>query len=165
MTKRCAAAPGSEPVAGPPPGRAVWFAAWLLLGGCAALAPQLESPHLEVISVRFIAGDLAHQQIGLKLHVRNPNPRALAVQRIDYGIELAGSEFARGTTAAPFTLPAAGATDLDLTLTADMLAALKVLGTHLGERDIAYRVTGTVHFAHGVLRVLPFSSGGSLALR
>ena len=78
---------------------------------------------------------------------------------------LAGSEFARGTTAAPFTLPAAGETDFDLRLTADMLTALKVLGAHLGEREIPYRVTGTAYFAEGVLRVLPFSSGGSLPLR
>ncbi|MFO1410701.1 MAG: LEA type 2 family protein [Steroidobacteraceae bacterium] len=115
--------------------------------------------------VRFVGGDLAHQQIGLKIHVSNPNARALAVQRIDYGIALAGSEFARGTTAAPFTLPAAGETDFELKLNADMLTALKVLGAHLGEREIPYRVSGTVHFAAGVLRVLPFAGGGSLALR
>ena len=46
-----------------------------------------------------------------------------------------------------------------------MLTALKVLGAHLGEREIPYRVTGTAYFAEGVLRVLPFSSGGQLALR
>jgi LEA14-like dessication related protein len=137
----------------------------LLLGGCAALAPKLEAPQLEVTQVSFIGGDLAHQQIGLRIHVSNPNARSLAVQRIDYGIALAGSEFARGTTAAPFTLPASGATDFELALTADMLTALKVLGAHLGEREVPYRVSGTVHFAAGVLRVLPFASGGSLALR
>lgn len=137
----------------------------LLLPACAALAPKLEAPRLSVTGVRFIGGDLVRQQIGLTIHASNPNPRSLAVQRIDYAIAVAGSEFARGTTAAPFTLPASGETDFELALTADLRTALKVLGAHLGEPAVPYRVTGTVHFAAGVLRVLPFSSGGSLALR
>ena len=141
------------------------LAALLMLAACASLAPKLEAPRLEVVGVRFVGGDLAQQRIGLKIHASNPNARALAVQRIDYGIALAGSEFARGTTAAPFTLPASGETDFELQLTADMRTALKMLGTHLGEREGAYRVSGTVHFAEGLLRVLPFSSGGQLALR
>ncbi|MCC7462998.1 MAG: LEA type 2 family protein [Gammaproteobacteria bacterium] len=144
---------------------AVLVALVLLLPACAALAPQLEAPQLEVRGVRFIGGDLTRQQIGLKVHVSNPNPRELAIQRIDYGLALAGSEFARGTTAAPFTLPASGATDFDLRLTADLRTALQVLGAHLGERELPYRVSGTVHFAGGLLRVLPFTSGGMLPLR
>jgi LEA14-like dessication related protein len=136
-----------------------------LLPACAALAPKLEPPRLEVTGVSFVGGDFAHQQIGLKVHVTNPNARAIAVQRIDYGIALASADFARGTTAAPFTVPASGATDFDLKLTADMVTALKVLGQHLGDRDIPYRVTGKLHLAEGVLRALPFTSSGSLPLR
>lgn len=144
---------------------AALLATILLLGACAALAPRLEAPRFEVAQVRFIGGDLAHPQLVVVVHASNPNARALAVQRIDYGIALAGSEFARGTTATPFTLPASGASDFELRLTADMLTALQVLGAHLGEGDIPYRVTGRVYFAEGLLRVLPFSSGGSLPLR
>jgi LEA14-like dessication related protein len=144
-----------------------WLAplAPLVLLACASLAPKLEPPRLEVSGVNFISGDRAHQQIGLKVHVTNPNARSIAVQRIDYGIALAGTDFARGTTAAPFTVPASGDTDFDLKLTADLLTALKVLGQHLGEHEIPYRVTGTLHLEEGVLRTVPFTSSGSLALR
>jgi LEA14-like dessication related protein len=136
-----------------------------LLPACAALAPKLQPPRLEVTGVSFIGRDFARQQIGLKVHVTNPNARAIAVQRIDYGIALANTDFARGTTVAPFTVPASGATDFDLQLTADLVTALKLLGQHLGDRDIPYRVTGTLHLAEGVLRTLPFASSGSLPLR
>jgi LEA14-like dessication related protein len=139
--------------------------ACVLLPACSTLAPKLEPPRLEVTGVNFIGGDIAHQQIGLKVHVTNPNARSIAVRSIDYGIALAGTDFARGTTAAPFTVPASGATDFDLKLTADMMTALKVLGQHLGDRDVPYRVTGTLHLAEGVLRALPFASSGSLPLR
>ena len=44
-------------------------------------------------------------------------------------------------------------------------AGERLLRDVLGEREVAYRVSGTVHFAEGLLRVLPFSSGGQLALR
>lgn len=136
-----------------------------LLPACAALAPKLQPPRLEVTGVSFVGRDFARQQIGLKVHVTNPNARAIAVQRIDYGIALASTDFARGTTAAPFTVPASGATDFDLQLTADLVTALKLLGQHLGDRGIPYRVTGTLHLAEGVLRTLPFASSGSLPLR
>lgn len=145
-------------------GRRLAVLASLLLAACAALVPKLEPPRLEVSGVNFISGDRAHQQIGLKVHVTNPNARSIAVQRIDYGIALAGTDFAQGTTAAPFTVPASGTTDFDIKLTADLLTALKVLGQHLGEREIPYRVTGTLHLAEGVLRSVPFTSNGSLAL-
>jgi LEA14-like dessication related protein len=137
----------------------------VLLPACAALVPKLEPPRLEVTGVSFVGRDFAHQQIGLRVHVTNPNARAIAVQRIDYGIVLASTDFARGTTAAPFTVPASGATDFDLNLTADMVTALKLLRQHLGDREIPYRVTGTLHLAEGVLRTLPFASSGSLPLR
>jgi len=146
-------------------GRWTLALAALLLAACATIAPQLEPPRLEVTGVGFAGGDLARQQIRLTLHVTNPNARAIAVRRIDYGIALADTDFARGTTSAPFTVPASGATDFELQLTADMLTALKVLGRHLGERSVPYRVTGTVHLAAGVLRALPFASNGSLPLR
>jgi LEA14-like dessication related protein len=137
----------------------------VLLAACSTLAPKLEPPRLEVTGVSFVGGDLAHQQIRLAVHVTNPNARAIAVRRIDYGIALANADFARGTTSAPFTVPASGATDFELKLTADMLTALKVLGQHLGERAVPYRVTGTLHLAEGVLRAIPFASSGSLPLR
>ena len=150
------------------PKHGAWLLAALacaLLPACSTLAPKLEPPRLEVTGVKFIGGDIAHQQIGLKVHVTNPNARSIAVRRIDYGIALAGTDFARGTTAAPFTVPASGATDFDLKLTADMMTALKVLGQHVGDRDVPYRVTGTLHLAEGVLRALPFASSGNLPLR
>ena len=144
-----------------------WLAALapLALAACSSLAPKLEPPRLEVTGVSFVSGDITRQQIGIQVHVTNPNERSIAVQRIDYGIALAGTDFAHGTTAAPFTVPASGATDFDLKLTADLVTALKVLGQHLGEHEIPYRVTGTLHLEEGVLRSLPFSSGGSLQLR
>lgn len=140
------------------------FGGWLLTG-CSALAPRLEPPELEVRSVAFIGGDLQRPEIGLTVHVTNPNPRAIAIQRIDYGIALAGTNFAQGTTGSPFVVPAAGSADFDLKLKADLLTALNVLGRHLGEREIPYRVTGTLHLGEGLLRTLPFSRRGVLPLR
>jgi LEA14-like dessication related protein len=134
------------------------------LPACSTLAPKLEPPRLEVTGVSFIGGDFAHQQIGLTIHVANPNARSLAVERIDYGLALAGTDFAQGTTAAPFSIPASGETDFELRLTADLATAIKVLTRHLGEGEIPYRVSGTAHLAEGVLRTLPFTSSGSLPL-
>jgi LEA14-like dessication related protein len=136
-----------------------------LLAGCASLLPRLEPPTLDVVGVSLAGSDLAHTQIGVRLHVSNPNPRALSVQSIECTLALAGTQFAQGSTDAPFLLPASGATDFQVTLSADLAAAMSIMLSQLGARDVPYTVAGRAHLAQGLIRTLPFRSEGRLALR
>jgi LEA14-like dessication related protein len=146
-------------------GRACALAFLLALCGCAALVPRLEPPQLEVAGVSVSGNDLARVQIGVRLHVSNPNARAIAVQTIDCRLALAGTEFAQGATTAPFVVPAQGATDFEVKLDADLAAALTLMAAQLGARDVPYTVTGEAHLAQGLIRTLPFKHAGKLSLR
>jgi LEA14-like dessication related protein len=145
--------------------RTLLLANVLTLVGCASLTPHLEPPRLDVVGISLGGSDLAHTRIGVQLHVENPNPRALSVQSIDCSLALAGTPFAQGTTDAPFVLPANGGTDFQVTLNADLAAAMGVMLGQLGAKDVPYALTGEAHLAQGLIRNLPFHREGRLALR
>ena len=136
-----------------------------LLGcGCSAFLPKLEPPQLEVVGLNFLGGDHQHQKLRLHLQVTNPNDRQIAVRSIDYQVALAGADFAQGSSAEPFTVPALGQGEFDLDMNADLGSLLRVLSAHLGDAALDYQVTGRVHLAEGLIRELPFKGHGQLVL-
>jgi LEA14-like dessication related protein len=140
--------------------------AWCSLGaGCSSLVPQLKTPDLKVVALNFVGGDARHQQLRLRIHVTNPNNRALAVREIDYQVMLGDTHFADGSSAAPFTVPASGETDFDLDVNADLESLIRVVGAHLGQPSLDYQVSGTLHLAAGLLREIPFKGHGQLPLQ
>jgi LEA14-like dessication related protein len=135
-----------------------------LLPGCSALVPHLKAPELKVVGVNIGGGDVRHQQLQLRIQVTNPNDRQIAVNSIDYQVQLAGEHFVDGSTAEPFTVPASGQTEFNLNANADLGTLVRVLGKHLGDAALDYQVTGTAHLAEGLLRDIPFKSHGQLSL-
>ena len=63
--------------------------------GCSSLVPQLKAPDLKVVALNFVGGDPRHQQLRLRIHVTNPNDRAIAVRVIDYQVMLADTHVRR----------------------------------------------------------------------
>jgi LEA14-like dessication related protein len=136
----------------------------LLAGGCAALVPQLKPPGVTLAAVELRGGTPQRQQLRLTLHLTNPNDRAIAVRSIDGTLELEGQSFATGTTDAAFTLPAGGAADAVLNVTADMNGALLALAGGLTHSAVGYRLSGQVHLASGLVRTIPFDQRGRVRL-
>lgn len=134
------------------------------LCGCASIAPHLVAPEVTLTSVRFEGGSLSRQQLQLTAHVYNPNDRVIAVQSMTADVELNGMAFASGQTDAPFVLPAQGAYDVVLDVTADMGTGLIALAGRMSHRDLPYRVHGEVHLQRGLVRLLHFSHEGDLRL-
>jgi len=139
-------------------------AALLVASGCSALLPRYETPRLEVAGVRMLGGDLRRQQLRVHVLVDNPNPRALAVRTVSYQLELGGTLLAQGENASPFVVPAQGHGEFDLDVDADFADALRIVGAHLREGQVEYRVTGRVQLSSGWLRELPFAGRGQLPL-
>jgi LEA14-like dessication related protein len=91
--------------------------------------------------------------------------RQIAVRSIDYRVALADQDFASGTTAEPFTVPALGDSQFELNVTADIDKAIRLAAQRMVTGELPYRVTGRVRLAEGALRTLPFTSSGNLSLR
>lgn len=138
-----------------------------LATGC-ALAPKLEPPQVSIVDVQVVSGDLWSQRLKVRLHVQNPNDRALPVRSIEYRIEIAGEQFADGESLASFVVPPLGQAEFDMTVNANLAGALlKLLGRGAGGlgQEVSYRLSGKVSLSEGWWRSIPFEQRGSFKLQ
>ena len=135
--------------------------------GC-ALAPKLEPPQVSIVYAQVVSGDLWSQRLKVRLHVQNPNDRALPVRSIEYSIEIEGEQFANGESLASFVVPALGQAEFDMTVNTNLAGALlKVLARGPGGlgQEIPYRLSGKVSLSEGWWRSIPFDQRGSFKLQ
>jgi LEA14-like dessication related protein len=136
----------------------------LLVAAC-ALTPRFETPQLSVLDVQLLGGDLFQQRLKVRMHVQNPNDRALPVQGITYRLEVEGQEFATGESAASFVVPALGEADFDMNVSTNLATTLmKILAGGANTKALAYRISGKVTLSSGFLRSLPFDQRGVFRL-
>ncbi|MFO1428188.1 MAG: LEA type 2 family protein [Steroidobacteraceae bacterium] len=142
----------------------------LVLTGCAAFAPRLETPRLSIVNVELVKSDLFEQRLRARMRVQNPHDRELAVKGITYTIEVGGEEFGRGISGSSFVVPRMGEAEFDMIVTANMAGTLLRLvnkAQELGGKApdaIDYRIVGKVSLASGVLRSVPFEEKGAFKL-
>ena len=135
----------------------------LLVSGC-AFAPKLEAPQLSVADVQILGGDLFQQKLRVRLHVQNPNDRALPVEALTYTLEVEGQLLATGESAASFTVPPLGEAEFDMNVTTNLAATLlKVLAGN-NTHQLAYHMKGKVTLSQGFLRSIPFEQRGTFRL-
>ena len=81
-------------------------------------------------------------------------------------LTVGGDKFASGVTNRSFVVPAHGATQFDMTITANMAMALLKLGQKSGQQSdsIDYDMTGAANIDLPFMRDLPFHQSGSFAL-
>jgi LEA14-like dessication related protein len=143
------------------------LAAAMLLAGC-VLTPKFTPPRLSIVNVQLEGGDLWEQRLKVRLHVENPNNRPLPVKGLEYTLEVAGQQLARGASAASFIVPAMGESEFDTNVTTNLAGALlKLLGRSpeaLGQ-SVEYHLTGKVSLSAGLLRSIPFDERGSVRLQ
>jgi LEA14-like dessication related protein len=136
----------------------------LALAGCASLEPHLVAPSVEISAVNFQGGSLERERLQLSAHVVNPNDRSIAVDSMTAAVDLDGTPFAMGVTDAAFVLPANGAFDVLLDVTANMGSALVALAARATHGQLHYRIYGQVRLQRGLVRSLHYSHQGEVRL-
>jgi LEA14-like dessication related protein len=138
----------------------------LFLSGCAALRPDLQVPRLSLVSVAMTSADIFNQQFVVKVNVENPNDRELPITGIDYKLFLEGDSFAEGVSKKPFTVPAQGDIDFDLTVRTNFVSGAGRLLSRLNGRDqVNYVVEGKVLTDISMLKKIPFQETGTVNFR
>jgi LEA14-like dessication related protein len=138
--------------------------ALLVIGALAGCVPKLEKPELSVIGVSLERGTLFEQHLRVRMHVQNPNRRALVVKSLDYRLEVGTELLAQGNSVQAFTVPALGETEFDMSVTTDMAGALlRILGSHADALD--YHLIGKVTLSEGFSLTIPFDQHGTFKLR
>jgi LEA14-like dessication related protein len=146
---------------------AAGFIVAVVLAAC-ALAPKLEPPKLSIVGVQIVSGDLFTQRLRIRVHVQNPNDRALPVKGLEYTIQVEGEQFASGQSVASFEVPALGEAEFDMNVTTNVAGTLlKVLarGPDARGQEVSYRLSGKVSLAEGLFRSIPFEQQGAFKLQ
>jgi LEA14-like dessication related protein len=146
--------------------RAVLCAFAVCLSACSALRPDLEVPRLTLVSVAMTSADIFNQQFLVKVNVQNPNARELPVKGIDYKLFLEGDSFAEGVSEKPFTVPAEGDIDFDMTVRTNFVSGAARLISRLNGRDqVNYVVEGKVLTDISMLKKIPFQETGTVTFK
>ena len=137
------------------------------LTACSTLVPKLEKPSLSIVNVEFLKTDMFEQRLKVRMHVQNPNDRALPVKGLSYALEVAGEPFAQGVSGGSFVVPALGEAEFDMNVTANMAATLMKLMSRSGGigDQVDYRMRGKISLSEGFLRSIPFEEHGTFKLR
>lgn len=137
--------------------------ALLALAACSAIAERAFSrPTIAVRGVKVRSVGITGGSIEVALHISNPNPYPLPVQRATYTFALADStEIGRGESAAAFTLPAHDSTVVQLPLDVSW-QGLRAAGRDAArDGTVDYRLTGSVTIDTPVgTPSVPFESTG-----
>jgi LEA14-like dessication related protein len=139
----------------------VWAAA------CSLLVPKFERPTVTVSSIELTKGNLLQQDFLVRFSIQNPNGRTLPVTSVHAELNVAGERVASGVSSRAVVVPAQGAADFDMTITANMALALLKLSQRTNNHydSIDYEMTGAASVDLPFLRDLPFHQNGSFALR
>ena len=141
------------------------FAA-VLLGGCAALQPEIKEPTYKLDSVELLQLGLTEQRFRLTLLVDNPNNRALPVRELRYSVDLEGIQLADGKSEERFTLPANTELPVHLEVRTRLLQSLPELMQKMdgSTRQLAYELRGEVDYGTLIRGTRPFERRGRLTL-
>jgi LEA14-like dessication related protein len=74
--------------------------------------PKLEAPQLSIADVQILSSDL-WEQLKVRMHVQNPNDRALLIKALECTLAVQGQQFASGSLAAN-VVPPPGESELDM---------------------------------------------------
>jgi LEA14-like dessication related protein len=134
------------------------------VSGCALFMPRFQTPRLSIVGVEVRKADFWQQQLSVRLHVENPNDRALPVSGLSYTIFIDGERLATGVSDTSFEVPARGTAEFNMNVTADVAGPLLTVLAR-GRAPVQYRLTGEVELSHYWLRAIPFEERGSVTLR
>lgn len=141
----------------------------LTLTGCATTMENLvKSPSVELTGVQVVGLGFNGQTFLLSFDISNPNPFALPVSSVSYGVKLDGQRFASGETSGEFSVPANGngqfaiSVDLNLLHTAPQLLSIVREGVR---NDVSYELDGRLAVDIPLAPPVAFRNTGSIRLR
>ncbi len=121
---------------------------------------------MTLASVALADFNLFEQHYRITLRLQNPNAFRIAIDGVEYRVELNEREFARGVSAAPVRVPGFGTALAEVeavSTLADWLRQAQA-GTSREEASFAYRVRGKLRLSDPAVVTVPFDYAGEIGL-
>lgn len=137
------------------------------LVACSLVAPKFDRPNITVASIEMRGGNLLQQNFAVKLDIQNPNARSLPVRGLHLELSVSGVQIASGVSDHAFVVPPFGDSQFDMTIKANLGAAVLLLANKFDQRadSVDYDLTGAASVDLPFLRDLPFHQTGSFSLK
>jgi LEA14-like dessication related protein len=139
-------------------------AAAILVGSCAVM--HVQAPAISLTSVELTDVQIDEQQFTVHLHVQNPNDRPLAIKSVSCTLEIEGVEVGQGKSTGPFTVPANGDSDVEMSVTTNFATSVPNLLLRVVQRKQLpeYRLSGWVNPDSALLPPIPFSKSDVITI-
>jgi LEA14-like dessication related protein len=138
------------------------------LGACETLPESLiEKPEVALRSVQVVGLGLNAQTFLLSFDISNPNPFALPVSHVSYGVKLDGQRFATGKTPSEISVPADGTTQFAISVELDLLSTAPALLSIVREgvrREVPYELEGELAVDIPLTPPVRYRSEGAIRL-
>ena len=138
------------------------------LGACETLPENLiEKPKVALRSVQVVGLGLNAQTFLLSFDISNPNPFALPVSHVSYGVKLDGQRFATGRTPGEINVPADGTTQFAISVELDLLSTAPALLSIVREgvrREVPYELEGELAIDIPLTPPVRYRSAGAIRL-
>ncbi|MFL0809601.1 MAG: hypothetical protein K6L76_04240 [Agarilytica sp.] len=117
--------------------------------GCASIPPIVERPTFALESVELVSINPFSPAFRVNLRIMNGNVIALPIDAMEYVIAVQGLEIFKGSKRDIPSIPANGEISLGLDVTADTVAALKLIKIFrsLPTNEVNYRLNATIGMA------------------
>lgn len=140
---------------------ALFSAAVLALGGCAALQEVVKEPSVSVQDMQVKAVSLSDMKLDFVLGVKNPNPVGISLSGMRYNLDVEGKSLLSGDNREKMKVGANGTSSVHLPLTLKYQDVFGGLDALLKQDKVRYALNGDLDF--GLFR-LPYSKEGVIDL-
>ncbi|MGM0677704.1 LEA type 2 family protein [Ectothiorhodospira marina] len=138
----------------------------LLLGGCAAMRSDFETPSVSLESFRAVPNQGMAPRFALGLRVVNPNPASLPLRGMSYAVDFEGHQLITGVASDLETIPAFGESRFEVEAGLDLINSLRLLNDLIARTDrdhLDYKVRARLD-AGGFSRLITMEETGQIPL-
>lgn len=141
----------------------------IVLNGCASVPNAgLSWPEVSLSGVECTGLGFNNQTFVLSFSVENPNPFALPVNSVSYGISLQGKRFATGETQGRFTVPANDSSEFSISVDLNLLSTspeLLAIVRDAARQEISYELKGRFGVDLPLVKEVRYRNAGTVQLQ
>jgi LEA14-like dessication related protein len=144
--------------------RALCLALSLGVAACAPALPAIEPPEVSLVGLTLGRSGLLEQRLWVDLRLSNPNAFEVAIEHLQFALEVNRQHLGAGRLRRAVDLPAQGEVVVPVLMT---IATSNLIATMMDLRDeqqLAYRLIGEADLDHVLVQTVPFEWRGRLEL-